>query len=139
MSFTKKLQTGFQRHVSNLKSAHDKYIREAESRADAKLARAKSQIEREKIRAQLAREKLNAQRELYEAKTAAAKAKSALQKAKREAGDVGMVERFTASVTKGVKSLQKTSNKPVHKRRPTKHKTTKRKPRERSINDILWG
>jgi len=91
------------RHIASLKDAHRRYIEAADARAESKLARAQTGAERDRIRTNLKIEKMKAKKELMEAQTAAMKAKAALKRAKREAGDIGMGERFA----KGAARLQK--------------------------------
>ena len=79
--------------TQRIQALHDRRVREAEERAKASLARARTQAEREKAKQKLAREKIALKRELYEAKAATQKAKTAMEKARKEAGDLTVGER----------------------------------------------
>ena len=82
--------------TQRIQALHDRRVREAEDRATASLARARTQADREKAKQKLAREKIALQRELYEAKTATQKAKTAMEKARKEAGDLTVGEKLGA-------------------------------------------
>ena len=94
MKFAQKLATGVRKHLSNLKRLYDRRIQLAEARAQRQLADAKTKTAREKVRLQLSREKMLARKELYEAQIATQNAKKALEKARKEAGDLTVGERM---------------------------------------------
>ena len=100
--FTQGITASFNKHIKSIRDAHARHLKAAERRATASLARAKSQAERDRIRTNLEIEKLKLRKSLEEARTAAVKAKGALKKAKREAGDISFGER----VSRGVAGLR---------------------------------
>jgi len=94
MSFLQRVATV----KANLQEAHDRRVKEAEERAEAKMAKAQTEANREKAKLQLQRDKINLKRELYEARIATQKANLALKKARVEAGDLTITERAQAVV-----------------------------------------
>ena len=93
MKFAKKLSAGVKKHLSYLKGLYDKRIELAESRARQQLGKAQTKVAREKVMLQLKRDKMTAKKELYEAQIATKRAKTALEKARKEAGDLTISER----------------------------------------------
>ena len=130
MSFVGKVSSGFKKHMANLKGAHDRRMTQAEARAREQIANARTAIEKEKALTQLRTERLNAQRELLEARAAGKRAAQALQKAKREAGDVGLGERLMQGISKYT-----TPKKPVKRVK----KLPKKKSGKSDIDKMIWG
>ena len=97
MSFTQKVSSGVKKHLSNLKNAYDGQVKAAEVRAQAKIALAKTKLERELAKLQLQRDKVALKKELYEAQIATRKAEVALKAARLEAGDLTIPERIEAT------------------------------------------
>lgn len=79
--------------IKSLQEAYDRRVQKAEEKAKVKLARSQTKADQEKAKLQLQRDNLNLQRELVEERIATQKAKAALKKAKREAGDLTITER----------------------------------------------
>ena len=125
MSFTQKLAAGVKKHMSNLRKAYNNQMAAADARARADMAKTTTKLEREKVKTKLAREKLAIKKELYEAEAATRKAKTALEKARKEAGDLTTGEKLEQSfraVYRGIKGKKK---------RTTKRTTTRKKARRR--------
>ena len=95
MSFASRVSSITKQHMSNLKEAYNDRVARAESKARRHLADTRSKTERGKIKLQLEVDRMSARKELYEAQTAACKAKIALEKARKEAGDLTVSERFS--------------------------------------------
>ena len=76
------------RVLSMFKQKVVKYRAEADQRAEKKLARARTAVEREKIRAAIKREHLASEKQIAEAKTALLKAEAARQRAVKEVKDI---------------------------------------------------
>ena len=94
MNFAQKLSGGVRKHLSNLNDMYDRRVKAAEDKARVRMEQAKTKTEREKAKLKLAREKIALKRELYEARIATNKAKSAMEKARKEAGDLTVGERI---------------------------------------------
>jgi len=121
--FTLMVTAATKRHLANLRGMHDRRVKEAEARAKAKMAIAQTKAEREKAKMALEREKLNLKRELYEARIATQKAKTAVKKARLEAGDLTIGERLEATYRAFTKPKRRAVRRPATKKR----KTTKRR------------
>lgn len=120
MGFRQVLSVVVNSHKKHLKDMYNKRIQMAETKAKAQLDRAKTMTERKKIRLSLERDKLAAKKELYEAQIATNKAKEAVEKARKEAGDLTVSER--------VEKLYKYFVNNQSKRRPArKRKVAKRR------------
>ena len=89
MSFTQDLSAMVNKQLKNLQDARDRQAKAAEERARVKLAKARTDIEKEKVKLQLIRERAALDKELYEARTATIRAKEAVQRARKESQDVG--------------------------------------------------
>ena len=96
MRFTQRLSAGVKGHLSNLKDMHERRVEAAEAKAKRELAEARTKTDRQKVLLKLKREKLSAKKELYEAQLATKKAKKAVEKARKEAGDLTVGERIGA-------------------------------------------
>jgi len=138
MGFSQKLAAGVKKHMGNLRKAYDNQMAVADARARADMAKTKTKADREKVKAKLAQEKLAIQRELYEAQAATKKAKVALEKAKREAGDLSMGERFEQSLRStyrgvmGGKTTKRRATTPSKPRAARTRKITTPKRRKKS-------
>ena len=129
MSFASKVSSLARQHMSNLKEAYDDRVSRAELKARRRLADAKSKTGREKIKLQLEVDRMSARKELYEAQIAACKAKIALEKARKEAGDLTVGERFSrASSSLGRSTMaayKSLSGKPKRRRKKVSRVVTK--------------
>jgi len=83
-----------QKQMSKVREMHAKRVREAEARASAKLAKARGDLERQRVKLQLMQEKANLSKELYEAQAALRNTRIAVNKARIEAGDLTVGERL---------------------------------------------
>ncbi|KKN59665.1 hypothetical protein LCGC14_0539920 [marine sediment metagenome] len=117
MNFTQKISAGVKKQLSNLKSAYDQRVKNAEVRAQAKIALARTKQERELALLQLQRDKIALKKELYEARIATKNAAVALKKARLEAGDLTISERLAATYKAFMKS----------QKQPRRSTATKRK------------
>ncbi len=100
-----------------------KYMAEADQRADRRLAKAKTQVARERVRANIEKERLANKREIAQAKTALLQAEAKRKKAAKEVRDLG-----------GGRSFSGLSNflwPKKAKRRTTRRKTRKTVTRRR--------
>ena len=106
-----------------------KYRAEADQRAEKKLARARTAVEREKIMAEIKRERLASKKQTTEAGTALLKAEAARQRAAKEVKDIKGGSGFFSGIGKSLAQLQKSyygePKKKAH-RRTVKHKAAKR-------------
>ena len=93
MAFHTKISSVVRRHLASIQSAYDRRVAEAEARARRNLEKARTKQERELTMLQLQREKLALSKELSEARIATQKAKTAAEKARKEAGDLTISER----------------------------------------------
>ena len=119
MRFTQRLSSGVRGHLSNLKNMYNKRIEMAEARARRQLDEARTKTDREKVLLKLKREKLSAKKELYEAQIATQKAKVAVEKARKEAGDLTVGERlgaFGKALYYGKKTRRKPRRKTVRRK-----------------------
>ncbi len=128
MSFTQKLSAGVKKHMANLKEMHDQRVQAAEDRARRQLAAAQTKTEREKVKLQLRRDLMAAKKELYEAQTAARQAKTALEKARKEAGDLTMGERL-GQVGRGVGKSSMLAYKALVSKPPRRKRVVRKKTR----------
>lgn len=113
--------------LRRFKQKVDKYMAEADERADRRVARARTATERDKLKAQIARERMGTKREVAEARTALLKAETARKKAAKELRDVGNGGGFGRGLA-GLLGMSTTSRKPARKRKPiTKRKTAARR------------
>jgi len=94
MGISQRISTIVKKQLASIQSAHDRRLVEAEARARSKLAKAKTTQARELAILQLQREKMALSKELSEAKLATQKAKTAAEKARKEAGDLTVGERL---------------------------------------------
>jgi len=94
MSFAQKLSSGVQKHMAHLKAMYANRVAAAEARAQQRLANARTKTEKELVKLQLVRDKMSAKKELYEAQVATRRAREALEKARKEAGDLTLGERL---------------------------------------------
>lgn len=93
MDFKQKVSVAVRRHMANLQTMYNERVRTAEARARFRLSNAKTKTEKGKIKLQLERERLDAKKELYEAQIATRTARAAVEKARKEAGDLTLSER----------------------------------------------
>lgn len=110
--------------LSKFTSKVKEYQRGANERAELKLAKAKTESEREKIRTQLRKERIHRQQEITEARTALLKAEAATKRAKKEVKDIDRDGSIMASLKRSINSASKTKRKTTGKR---KKKTNWRK------------
>jgi len=120
MSFAQKLATGVKKHMVNLQKAYENQIAAADARARASMAKTKTKAEREKVKTKLAQEKLAIRRELYEAQAATKKAKVALEKARKEAGDLTMGERLEQTLRATYRGIKGTKTRSPRRAPPRK-------------------
>ena len=111
--------------LRRFKQKVDKYMAEADERADRKIARARTTTERDKLKAEIARERMGTKREVAEARTALLKAETARKRAAKELREVGNGGGFG----RGLASLLGVSTrKPARKRKSvTKRKAAARR------------
>ena len=128
MSFKQLVSVATRRHMDNLRAMYNARIRTVEARAQFRLENAKTKTAKGKIKLQLERDRLDAKRELYEAQIATKKAKVAVEKARKEAGDltltemVGKTYKYFMKGSKRLKAADKNERKKVsvHARTSTK-------------------
>ncbi len=123
MSFTQKVSAGVRKHLSNLKSAYDQQVKNAEARAQAKIALARTKQERELAKLQLQRDKIALKKELYEAWIATRNAAVALKKARLEAGDLTISEKLAATYKAFMKSQKQPRRSTARRKTGTKKRS----------------
>lgn len=126
MDFKQKVSVAVRRHMANLQKMYNERLRTAEARARTRLAFAKTKTERKKIQLQLERERLDAKKELYEAQIATRNARAAVEKARKEAGDLTLSERVEKAYRYFMKASKhrKSANKNKRKRVSVHAKTS---------------
>ena len=81
--------------IGKFKAGVKKYMAEADQRADRRLAKAKTQVARERVRAGIQKERLATKREIAQAKTALLQAEAKRKKAAKEVRDLGGGDAFS--------------------------------------------
>lgn len=105
MSFFTKIRSAVTSYNKRLKSIADKQAQAADRRAKARMEQATTRTEKLRAKAQAAREKEKVYKELAEAQESARKAASALNRARKEAGDLTGMEKLRSFGTTTRKSL----------------------------------
>ena len=128
MDFKQKVSVAVRRHMANLQKMYNERVRTAEARARFRLSNAKSKTAKGKIKLQLERERLQAKQELYEAQIATRNARAAVEKARKEAGDLTLSEKMekTYKYFMKVGKRRKAANKNKRKKVSIHAKTTTR-------------
>jgi multidrug resistance efflux pump len=120
--------------LTGIQQRHAKHVKEAEKKARAKLAKAKTETERYKIKRQLETEKLQAKTDLLRARAGAKRAQAEYQSAKRQVSGPSFGERMAGGLSRLQKSVGGVPAQRSTSRRPTK-KTSERE----DIDRMLWG
>ena len=81
--------------IGKFKAGVKKYMAEADQRADRRLAKAKTQVARERERSKIQRERLATKRDITQAKTALLQAEAKRKKAAKEVRDIGGGDAFS--------------------------------------------
>jgi len=103
--------------LDKFKAGVKKYQDDADQRADRRLARAKTDSEREREEGRIARERLKTKREVAQAKTALLKSEAQRKKAAKEVKDIGGGDFFSG--------LSRYLQPPKAKRRAARRKVRK--------------
>ena len=130
MAFNK-LMSAVRKGRAGVQGAYAKHLKAAEARAEARVGRARTRLERQKAVADLAREKLVLERQLYEAQAEVKQAKEDRDRARRKAGVVGIGERFRAEGQKLYREGQKAYRGIVAPKKKRRAPTAKRRKRTR--------
>lgn len=93
------------KQLAHIQKLHDKRLAESASRAKRDLKKARTRHDKEVAILRFRQEKAGLQQELSEAKIATQKAKAAAEKARKEAGDLTISERFGIFGTRFAKDL----------------------------------
>ena len=126
MAFNK-LMSAVRKGRAGVQGAYAKHLRAAEARAEARVGKAKTSLERQKALADLEREKLVLERELYEAQGKVKQTKEDRDRARRKAGVLTIGERLKTEGQKLYSGLVAPKKK---RRAPTaKRKIRTRKPK----------
>ncbi len=127
-----RITASVQRRIADVQAFHARQVQAAEDRARAKIARATTKLERERARTELKIEKLRLQTALSKEKAVLVRQKTALGKARREAGYIPFGERITGGIARASKTLQSFQT-------PVSKSAVKKPKKKQSINDMLWG
>ena len=117
--------TGMFKNAANkLDSGYKKYKDEAPERDRARMARLKTQAEREKERAAIQRERLEAKREVTQAKTSLRKAQNEYKESKGGSFDIGSIFKKKPVKSSPPRRITKTvkRRKAVKTRKPSQSK-----------------
>lgn len=108
--------------IARFQKGVKKYMVEADKRADARLAKTKTKVAREREQAKIEKERLATKREVAQARTALLQAEAKRKKAAKEVRDIG------GDVFSGLRSFLQP---PKTRRRATRRKARKTTARRR--------
>ncbi len=115
----------FNKILSNIRRSYNSAKQAIDQRAERDLARARTRNEKEIVKLRQRKERADLDKQLAEARQATRKAEEAALKAKREAGDVSVLERLSKfSRSLGGKPTRRRKKATTRKKAGTRKRTT---------------